>query len=275
MATLSSSRIRLVVCDLWETLTHGDPMVELIQAMLPQHPDRHVLARNIRQRLENNSIDLKEAIQEIAYLGKNGSLRRAVEYATFKMKLVNGFDQFVDKLHQAGIGFAIITPLFGVITETLRNVYGHDRFIEIISNPIHFALDGDEKAEIDNSKLSKMIERFFIKARDHKAFDRMKATGKISLFLEDEKSKAELVGQIANRHNIALEQVAYLAGRASEADAMIQVIRHGGTVIAFNYSQELAACIEHLDSIEASQIHWTDARSRRSNLRRPAALILG
>ncbi len=269
-----SSGSALVICDLRGTLTHGEPLLELVKAMLPQAGEIQRAAEAVIQRLEDDEISLAETLGMIAGLCKNGKLRKAVEYATFKMKLVNGFDQFVDCLHKAGIGLAIITPLFGVLTETLRNIYGHDRFRRIISNPLQFALDGDPRAAVDDSRLCRMIERFFIKARDHKAFDRMQATGKVSLVLDDESRKAELVGKIANSLKVPLEKVAYLASQAAELDVMAQVISHGGKAIAFNYHHRLVQAIDSSEAVQAGQVHWTDARSRRADLSHPASLIL-
>lgn len=274
MMRLTSSGIGLVICDLRGTLSHGEPFVELVRAMLPRETGRCRTAQDVIQSLDEGEISLKEALKQIAHLCRSGSLRRAVEYATFKMKMVNGFDQFVDTLHRAAIGLVIITPLFDVVTETLRNVYGRDRFLEIVANHIQFALDGEAEAVVDGTRLCRMIERFFIKARDHKAFDRMQATGKVILALDDESRKAELVGRIAGRFQVPMERVAYLASSAQETDVLTQVVRHGGTAIAFNYHHELVRRIDGSDAIDADQIHWTDARSRRANLRHPASLIL-
>ncbi len=274
MTRSASSATALVICDLRSTLTHGDPLHEIVQAMLPGDAGRHKQAQLVIERLENNEISLKEALEQITHLCRAGSLRRAVEYATFKMKMVNGFDQFVESLHRAEIGLVIISPVFSVITETLRNIYGHDRFLEIVANPLQFALDGDPQVAVSASKLNGMIERFFVKARDHKAFDRMQATGLAALDIEDESRKAELVGKIASRHKVPLEKVAYLASRSQEIDALVQVVSHGGKAIAFNYHHGLVQQVEDSSAIDADQIHWTDARSRRANLKRPAALIL-
>ena len=86
---------RMVVLELEGAPVHDHTSSELIRAGFPFEPERCEKALDLHEKESAGDAKPEEALVQYSNLARGLSLRRAIEYATFKMRFVNGFDTFI------------------------------------------------------------------------------------------------------------------------------------------------------------------------------------
>jgi len=91
---------KMVVLELDGAVVHDHTPSELIRAGFPLQPERYEQASVLYQRENTGNVKPEEALLQYATMARGLTLRRALEYATFKMRVLNGFDTFIERLYQ-------------------------------------------------------------------------------------------------------------------------------------------------------------------------------
>ncbi len=167
----------MVVLELDGAVVHGHTPSELIHAGFPLQPERDEQAFKLYQKESTGNVKPDETLLQYATLARGLSLRRAIEFATFKMRFINGFDTFIEILYQKNVPLILVSSSFSIITETIRWLYGPDRFQAVLANSLAFGLEKDPEAVISEEKLISLVQRYFHRDRDHQAYDKITATG--------------------------------------------------------------------------------------------------
>jgi phosphoserine phosphatase len=137
---------QMVVLELDGAVVHDHTPSELIRAGFPLRPHRYEQAFDLYQREITGNVKPEEAILQYATLARGLTLRRAIEYATFKMRFINGFDTFIEILYQKNVSLLLVSSSFSIITEAIRWLYGPDRFQAVLANSLAFGLEKNPEA---------------------------------------------------------------------------------------------------------------------------------
>jgi len=163
----------------------------------------------------------------------------------------------------------LVSSGFSVITESIRQLYGPDRFQAVLANSLAFGLEKDPKAVISEEKLIALVQRFFHRARDHQAYDKIAATGECNAINPNPLQKASFFAEVAAGLNIPFEAVNYVCSSLKDRETLLAVVRSGGRVIAFNFEESLETIIKECQKNNHAKdtIKWTTPKSRWANLR--------
>jgi hypothetical protein len=260
---------QMVVLELDGVVVHDHTPSELIRAGFPLQPERYEQASDLYKGESTGNVKPEEALLQYATMARGLTLRRALEYATFKMRFINGFDTFIERLYQKNVPLLLVSSGFSVITEAIRQLYGPDRFQAVLANSLAFGLEKDPEAAISEEKLITLVQRYFHRARDHKAYDKIAATGECNSINLDSLQKANFFTEQAAGLNIPFEAVNYVCSSLKDRETLLAVARSGGRVIAFNFEESLKAIIQECRKNNHAEdtIKWTTPKNRRANLR--------
>lgn len=260
---------QMVVLELDGTVVHDHTPSELIRTGFSFQPERYEQAFDLYQRESTGNVKSEEAILQYATLARGLTLRRAIEYATFKMRFINGFDTFIEILYQKNVSLLLVSSSFSIITEAIRQLYGPDRFQTVLANPLAFGLEKDPEAVISEKKLITLVQRYFHRARDRQAYDKIAATGECNVINTRPLQKASFIAEVAAGLNIPFKTVNYVCSNLKDRETLLAVARFGGRVIAFNFEESLEAIIQEgaKNNPTGNTIQFTTPKSRRANLR--------
>jgi hypothetical protein len=214
---------RMVVLELEGAAVHGHTPSELIRAGFPFEPERCEKALDLHEKESAGDAKPEEALVQYSNLARGLSLRRAIEYATFKMRFVNGFDIFIQTLYQKNIPVLLISSGFTIITEAVRQLHGPDRFLSVAANPLVFGVKKRSETVISEEKLMSLVQRYFHRARDHQAYDKMAATGDCTVLIAGPLQKASWILELAMHLNIPFQAVTYVCSRQKDRDPFCQL----------------------------------------------------
>lgn len=260
---------QMVVLELDGAVVHDHTPSELIRAGFPLQPERYEQAFDLYQMESTGKVNPEEALLQYATLARGLSLRRAIEYATFKMRFINGFDTFIEILYQKNVPLLLVSSSFSIITEAIRWLYGPDRFQAVLANSLAFGLEKNPEAVISEEKLISLVQRYFHRARDHQAYDKIAATGECNTITPNSLQKASFIAEMAAGLNIPFEAVNYVCSSFKDRETLLTVARSGGRVIAFNFEESLEIVIQECQENNHAEdkIDRTTPKSRRANLR--------
>jgi len=260
---------QMVVLELDGAVVHDHTPSELIRAGFPLQPERYEQAFDLYQRESTGNVKPEEALLQYATLARGLTLRRAIEYATFKMRFINGFDTFIEMLYQKNVPLLLVSSSFSIITEAIRQLYGPDRFQAVLANSLAFGLEKDPEAVISEEKLIALVQRYFHRARDHQAYDKIAATGECKAINTNLLQKTSFISDLAVGQNVHSQAVNYVCSNLKDRETLLAVARSGGRVIAFNFEESLEAIIQECakNNPAGNTIQFTTPKSRRANLR--------
>lgn len=259
---------QMVVLELEGAVVHDHTPSKLIQAGFPLQPERYEQASDLYQKENTGAMKPEEALPQYATLASGLSLRRAIEYATFKMRFVNGFDTFIEMLYRKNIPVVLVSSGFSIITEAVRQLYGPDRFQAVMANPLVFGLQKDPETVISEEKLMSLVARYLHRARDHQAYDKMAATGNCSVVSADPLQKAGLVAELAGRLNMPFEAITYVCSNLKDRETLLSITQSNGRAVVFNFEELMETKLREGATNNQNRIQFTEPKSRRANLRR-------
>jgi hypothetical protein len=260
---------QLVVLELDGAVVHDHTPSELIRAGFPLEPERYERAVDLYQKESTGDVKPEEALLEYSTLARGLSLRRAIEYATFKMRFVNDFDTFIEILYRKNIPILLLSSGFSIITEAVRQLHGPDRFLAVVANPLVFGIKKRPKTVVSEQKLMSLIQRYFHRARDHQAYDKLAAMGNCNVVSADPLKKAHLISKLAMDLNVPFQAVTYVCSDPKDRDTLLSIIRCRGRAVVFNFEESMEAIIREYtkDNPSEDAIQFTTPKSRRANLR--------
>ncbi|MGD9106887.1 MAG: hypothetical protein PVJ87_08630 [Desulfobacterales bacterium] len=260
---------QLVVLELEGAVVHDHTPSELIRSAFPLEPERYDQALDLYEKESAGDAKPEETLLEYSTLACGLSLRRAIEYATFKMRFVNGFDMFIETLYRRNIPVLLISSSFSIITEAVRQLHGHDRFLAVVANPLVFGLERRPNTLISEEKLMSLVQRYFHRARDHQAYDKMLATGDCNVLTADPLQKARLISELAMELNIPFQAVTYVCSNPKDRETLLSITRSRGKAVVFNFEESMKALIRECPKNNPTEdaIQFTTPKSRRANLR--------
>jgi hypothetical protein len=260
---------QLVVLELDGAVVHDHTPSELIRAGFPLEPERYERALDLYQKESTGDAKPEEALLKYSTLARGLSLRRVIEYATFKMRFINDFDTFIEMLYRKNIPVLLVSSGFSIITEAVRQLHGYDRFQAVVANPLMFGLKKKPESVISEEKLMSLVQRYFHRARDHQAYDKMATTGDCKVLIADPLQKASLISELAMDLNVPFQAVTYVCSDPKDRGTLLSVIRSRGRVVVFNFEESMEAIIREYtkDNPSEDAIQFTTPKSRRANLR--------
>jgi len=260
---------QLVVLELDGVLVHDHTPSQLIRAGLPLEPERYEQALDLHEKESTGDAKPEEALLEYSTLARGLSLRRVIEYATFKMRFVNNFDTFIEMLYRKNIPVLLVSSGFSIITEAVRQLHGPDRFQAVMANPLVFGLKKTPETAISEEKLMSLVQRYFHRARDHRAYDKLAATGDCNVLSAGPLQKANFISELAMELNIPFQAVTYVCSSPKDRETLLSIIRSRGRAVVFNFEASMEAIIRECtkDNPSEDAIQFTTPKSRRANLR--------
>ena len=260
---------QLVVLELDGIVVHDHTPSELIRAGFPLEPERYERALDLYQKECTGDATPQQVFLEYSALTRGLPLRRAIEYATFKMRFVNGFDTFVEMLYRKNIPVVLVSSGFSIITEALRQLHGPDRFQAVVANPLVFGLKKTPETLISEGKLMSLVQRYFHRARDHQAYDKIASTGDCNVLTADPLQKASLISKLAMDLNIPFQAVTYVCSSQKDRETLLSITRSRGRAVIFNFEESMEVVIREYakDNPSEDAIQFTAPKSRRANLR--------
>jgi hypothetical protein len=260
---------QMVVLELEGAVVHDHTPSELIRAGFPLEPERYEKALDLYQKENTGDATPEEALLEYSTLVCGLSLRRVIEYATFKMRFVNGFDTFIETLYRKNKPVLLLSSSFSIITEAVRQLYGPDRFLSVAANPLVFGLKKKPETVISEEKLMSLVQRYFHRARDHQVYDKLAATGHCNVLIANPLQKASLIFELAMDLNIPFQAVTYVCSSPKDRDTLLSIIRSRGKAVVFNFEESMEAVIRKCpkDNPTEDALQFTTPKSRRANLR--------
>ena len=260
---------QLVVLELDGVVVHDHTPSQLIRAGFPLEPERYEQALDLHEKESTGEAKPEEALFQYSTLACGLSLRRVIEYATFKMRFVNAFDTFIETLYRKNIPVLLISSSFSIITEAVRQLHGPDRFLTVAANPLEFGLKKKPEIVISEQKLMSLVQRYFHRARDHRAYDTLAATGHCNVVIANPLQKASLISELAMDLNIPFQAVTYVCSSQKDRETLLSIIRSRGRAVVFNFEASMEAVIRECtkDNPSEDAIQFTSPKSRRANLR--------
>ncbi|MGD2150677.1 MAG: haloacid dehalogenase-like hydrolase [Desulfobacterales bacterium] len=260
---------QLVVLDLDGAVVHDHTPSELIRAGFPLEPERYEQALDMYHKECTGNAKPEEALLHYSTLARGMTLRRAIEYATFKMRFINDFETFIEMLYRKNIPVLLVSSGFSIITETVRQLHGSDRFQAVMANPLVFGLQNKPEIVISEEKLMSLVHRYHHRARDHKSYDKMVATGDCYVLSADPLKKASFIFKLAMDLNIPFQAVTYVCSNPKDQGTLFSIIRSRGRAVVFNFEESMENIIRECTKDHTSEyaIQFTTPKSRRANLR--------
>jgi len=259
---------QLVVLDLDGAVVHDHTPSELIRAGFPLEPERYEQALDMYHKECTGNAKPEAALLQYSTLARGIKLRRAIEYATFKMRFINDFDTFIEMLYRKSIPVLLVSSSFSIITEAVRQLYGPDRFQAVMANPLVFGLKNKPEIVISEEKLMSLVQRYHHRSRDHQSYDKMVATGDCNVLNTDPLKKAGFISKLAMDLNIPFQAVTYVCSNPKDRGTLFSIIRSRGRAVVFNFEESMENIIRECTKDHTSEyaIQFTTPKSRRANL---------
>lgn len=260
---------QLVVLELEGAVVHDHTPSELIRTGFPLEPERYEQALEMYQKESTGDAKPEEALLHYSILARGITLRKAIEYTTFKMRFINDFETFIEMLYRKNIPVLLVSSGFSIISETVRQLHGPDRFQAVMANPLVFGLKKKPEIVISEEKLMSLVHRYHHRARDHQSYDTMVSTGDCKLLSADPLKKASFIFKLATELNIPFQAVTYVCSNPKDRDTLSSIIRSRGKAVVFNFEESMADIIRECTKNPPSEdaIQLTTPKSRRANLR--------
>ncbi len=259
--------IQLVSSDLNGTLVHPHTMMDMIRIGFPDEPQRYERAKEAFTQQTSGNLSMQAAFDIAGPLTKGLPLRTAIEYALTEMRFVDGFKDFIEKLHQNNILFVINSTGYSVTNEVIQAVYGRLYFHAVICNRLVFGYD--QSRMVSENEISELVRKYVGGEKHSAVYDKITAIGKVELGICDENDKAQLLFDITDPLGIPRASVAHIGDTMGDSGGIYEVARHGGIGIAFNYNEALKTYLNeklHKESI-AGKIYIISPKSEHSDLR--------
>ncbi len=231
--------IRLISSDLNGTLVHKHTMMDMIKSGFPGEPGRYERARDVFSRQTKGLLSMKDAFAAAGPLTRGLSLRAAIEYARFELRFLDGWDEFISTLAKNGKHFVINSTGYSVCVEVIKSLFGPDKIQDVICNRLVFGWEGNPHRTIGENFMAELVDKYFNQGETESIYDELLATGEVELGIHDQKEKANLIFEIAERMNIPREKVAHIGDTMGDSGGIYEVARNGGLGIAFNYNEAL------------------------------------
>ena len=260
---------QLVVLELDGAMVHDHTPSELIRAGFPLEPERYEQAVDLYQKEITGVAKPEEAFLKYSTLVRGLSLRRIIEYTTFKMRFINDFETFIEMLYRKNIPVLLVSSGFSIIAEAVRQLHGPDRFQAVMANPLVFGLKKKPETVISEEKLMSLVQRYFHRARDHQAYDKLTAIGNYNVVTANPLQKARLICEQAMELNIPFQGITYVCSSQKDRDTLLSIIESGGRAVVFNFEESMEDIICECTKNHSSDdvIQFTTPKSRRANLR--------
>ena len=234
--------IRLVSSDLNGTLVHQHTMMDMIRVGFPDEPERYKRAKEAFTQQTSGNLSMEAAFGIAGPLTKGLRLRTAIDYALTEMRFVDGFEDFIKKLHQNHILFVINSTGYSITNEVIKVVYGPQFFHDVICNRLIFGYDSSRIVE--EKEISELVAGYISGEKDSRIYDKISAVGTVKLGIRDENDKAQLIFEIADQLGISRASIVHIGDTMGDSGGIYEVARHGGIGIAFNYNEALKTYLE-------------------------------
>ncbi|MDM8523769.1 hypothetical protein QUF80_10395 [Desulfococcaceae bacterium HSG8] len=268
--------IRIISCDLNGTLVHQHTMMDMIRVCFPHMPERYEMAKDIFSRQTAGISSMKDAFEVAGPLTKGLSLRNAIEYAWSEMQFLKGFEAFISDIYKAEKYFVINSTGYSVTTEVIKSVYGPEKIHDVICNRLIFGWEADPARRISEHELADLIRDYFFRKETGDIYDKILATGEVELGIRDEKEKARLIFEVAEKLGIPRTAIAHAGDTMGDSLGICEVARNGGAGIAFNYNNALKNYLEGVIKNEKipGKIILTVPKSETSDVRCLSDILL-
>lgn len=262
--------IKLISSDLNGTLVQQHTISDMIRLYSGQQ--KFEQAQDIFQKQMDGKASIEETFALAGPLTKGLRLRDALEYTHTDMKYMDGFREFLDELHQREIPL-IINSTGYLVTMYAMQAQFPSKIEMSIGNDLHFGLDGDMHSTLSAEELQRFVQEFFYTdSKQASQYDRIQATGEITLSIKDENAKvALLLGYVKqNFPQMNSTEIVHMGDTMGDSAGILDIARVGGIGIAFNYNlaleQHLREKMKKEDMI--GNIVFIDPKGPRSNLRK-------
>ncbi len=233
--------IGLFSSDFNGTLVHQHSMSDLIR--LYGTAENYGKAKRLFDNRIAGKIGVADLLNGLGPLSKGITLRQAIQQVEKELTFVDGFEKFLDFLHNEKVPLVLNSTGYSVTMYALREIYGRKYFDEFICNRLEFGWNADPDRAIEDEELEEMVEAYFRakKYRSFDSYDNVRATGRVRLAISEESSKTEhLRNYLAARHpDITLDRVVHLGDTMGDSRIIVDIARAGGIGIAFNYNEPL------------------------------------
>lgn len=269
---LHTKRVKLISSDLNGTLVHQHTMSDMIRLYLGQ--EQFEKAITIFNKQTSGEATMQEAFDNAGPLTKGLTLRQAIEYVKTHMVFINGFDSFVNSLQQQGIFLVINSTGYSVTIYAIMAMLGGNKIHGQIGNFLEFGIDGNPHNIISEEDLKKKVEEYFEdpSALNNPIYDKIMATGVVSLGICDERAKKDLILNYAQEkfNDIKPEEMVHIGDTMGDSEGILGIAKDGGVGIAFNYNAALKNFLDRVIESESilGEIYFVDIKSKNSDLRK-------
>lgn len=263
-------QIKLVSSDLNGVLVHQHTMSDMIRLYLGEEAFRQ--ADYVFKRQVSGNATMEEAFAIAGPLTKELTLRQAIEYTRTHMEYVDGFNDFIDNLHNAGIPLIINSTGYSVTIYAIREQIGKAKIHGQIGNSLKFGVNNDPNSTLREDELEELVTQYFTNPEHQRRniYDNIRATGIVELGIQDEAAKARLLLTYAQQHFPALKpnQIAHIGDSMGDSEGIYGIAREGGLGIAFNYNKALERFLRAKLASESihGRIIFVDPKSENANL---------
>lgn len=259
-------KIQLISSDLNGTLIHQHTMSDMIRIAFPDQPERFEKAKHAFNQQTAGLLSMEQAFAIAGPLTKGLSLRTVIEYTVNDIRFLGNFKEFIETLYRHHIYFVINSTGYSVTTKVIEAVYGTKFIHDVICNRLIFEYQGKKLSE---QELFDFIVRYFQGDRNQPIYDNIQASGDVELGILDEGEKARLLFEISDRLGIPRSNLVHIGDTIGDSLGIVEVARHGGIGIAFNYNQPLKNYLDNILNTESipGQILFISPKSDSSNIR--------
>tara|TARA_Y100000034_G_C6895741_1_gene412906 strand:- start:973 stop:1830 length:858 start_codon:yes stop_codon:yes gene_type:complete len=212
---------------------------------------------------------MQEAFGKAEKLSKGITLRQAINYALDEMTYMQGFNEFVDELHEKQMPFVINSTGYSVTMHVIKAQLG-DKLHGFIGNYLIF---GQGSKELDDSQLEGLVFDYVLDsvARKDGKYDSIATIGRVDLELETEDAKAEKIQSYAKKHfNLGPRMIIHMGDTFGDSGGIYGVAKAGGFGVAFNFNSELENFLKlkiREDSELKYNIFFIDPRGPEADLK--------
>lgn len=272
------TRIKLVSSDLNGTLVHQRTMSDMIRLYLGEEAFRQT--DSVFKRQTSGTASMEEAFAIAGPLTRGLTLRQAIEYTRTHMKYVDGFNEFINNLHNAGILLVINSTGYSVTIYAIREQIDKAKIHGQIGNSLKFGVNSDPNSTLREDELEELVAQYFANPESQRsdAYNRIKATGIIELGIQNEAAKARLILDYARKDFPALkpDQIAHIGDTMGDSGGIYDIAKAGGLGIAFNYNEALERFLREKLASEAipGRIVFVDRKNESVNLMKVLSHLL-
>lgn len=270
--------IKLLSSDLNGTLVHQHTMSDMVRLYIGKESFRK--ADSVFKKQANGIATMEEAFATVGPLTRGLTLRQAIDYTRTHMKYIDGFNEFIDALHNAGIPLVINSTGYSIIIYSIREQVGKDKIQGQICNFLKFGENGNPNSTLREDELKILVAKYFANPEFSKdiIYDRIQATGVVELGIQDEAAKAKLVLDYAKKYfpEVKPNQIAHIGDTIGDSEGIFNIAKQGGLGIAFNYNEALERFLLgklKTETIKGS-IVFVEVKSASSNLMRVVPYLL-